>query len=168
MNYSTDTTLTTAASNSTSNLKKKAKFRNKLKIQNKLKHRSPKFAPLQYDILFMPTVQDELYDLDIKFNIVMEMRINMNIKIYCYNSTNIIQLSTPEFSNIELSFEKIADEDSLSVKKWSYDSSSDILEIEASKNFTSNSLYKLNIFILYKNYGSNSLTTNQKQKQAQQ
>ena len=149
-------------------MKKKVKFRNKLKLQNKLKHRTAKFAPLQYDILFMPTVQDEVYELDIKFNMGIEMRVSLNIRIYCYNSTSIIQLATREFSNIELSFEKIGDEESLSVKKWTYDSSSDILEIEASKNFTANCLYKLNVLILYKNYGSNSITMNEKQKQTQQ
>ena len=166
----TDSSIASASNSlSLSKLKKKAKFRNKLKTQNKLKHRQAKFAPLQYDVLFMPTAVDELYDSEVKFNLGMEMRINLNVKIYCYNSTNILQLTTREFSNIEINFEKIAEEESVSVKKWSYDSSSDILEIESTKNFTPNSLYKLNVLILYKNYGLNSvITSNEKQSQAQQ
>jgi len=86
----------------------------------------------------------------------------LKIRIYCFNTTNVIQLSTREFSNIELNFE----DSLLSVKKWSYDSASNILEIETIKNFTHNHLYTLNVLITFKNYGFNSvLASNIKQQQ---
>jgi len=141
--------------------KKKEKFKNKLKIQNKLKYRQAKFMPLQYDVIFVPTLLD-FADFDSKFSNGIEMKINLNIRIYCFNTTNVIQLSTREFSNIELNFE----DSLLSVKKWSYDSASNILEIETIKNFTHNHLYTLNVLITFKNYGFNSvLASNIKQQQ---
>lgn len=45
-------------------------------------------------------------------------------------------------------------EDKLEVKKWNYDSSTNILEIETSKSCVVSHQYVLDIFINFKSYGN--------------
>lgn len=154
----TPTTAATTTTTSSSVLakRKQAHVQNTLKTQSKLKNRLARFVPLQYDVVFMPSLSELDFDPS-KNSYGMEMRINMSVKIYCYNNTNILHLSTREFSTIELGFEAISDSAGLSVKKWSHNSATNILEIETTQDFKPTNLYKLNLFVFYKNYGVSSV-----------
>lgn len=83
------------------------KLRNYLKYKNKIS----KFIPLKYDVLLMPTLSsnDFLMNDESKtsLNNVLDMKIDLNVRLYCNFSTNLILFNTREFSNIDLRFFKI-------------------------------------------------------------
>ncbi len=137
----------------------KNKIRSKIRIQNKFKNKIIKFMALQYDILLMPNpINKNVLSLHsntpssipVNNDINFDMKINLIVRLYCNSSTNFINFKTREFSNIDISFDKI---NNMQVKKWNYDTSSSLLQIETTKNCSLSKQYKLNIFLIYKNYG---------------
>jgi hypothetical protein len=136
----------------------KNKIRSKIRFQNKFKNKTTKFIALQYDILLMPnsisknvlTLHSNIPSSPVYSNLNFDMKINLIVRLYCNSSTNFIHFKTREFSNIDLSFDKI---NNLQIKKWNYDTSSNILQIETTKNCSLSNQYNLNIFLIYKNYG---------------
>jgi hypothetical protein len=137
----------------------KNKIRSKIRIQNKFKNKTITFLALQYDILLMPNSNSKnILKVDNNTpnsplssnNLNFDIKINLVVKLYCNSSTNLIYFKTREFSNIDLSFDKI---NHMQIKKWNYDTISNVLQIETTKNCSLANLYKLNIFLIYKNYG---------------
>lgn len=100
----TNALITLENSVSNAKMKKKTLFKKKLiKTQINLKKKSAKIVPLQYDVTLMPTFPETN---ETKTNIGIEMRISLSIKLYCYNSTNIILLlNTREIFEHELRYE---------------------------------------------------------------
>jgi hypothetical protein len=168
-NIVTSSTFNSTTNKKTSIINIKNKIRNKARIQNKFKNKISKFIALQYDILLMPnSINKNILTLftstsatPTKMTETIDMKINLNVKLYCNFSTNLIFFKTREFSNIDISFEKTSDID---LKKWNFDTSTKILEIETSRNCSLFNLYHLNIFINYKNFGkTDDLSMNTKQ-----
>ncbi len=120
-----------------------------LKLMNNFKNRISKFIPLKYDIELRPTKTAAPQREE-------DIRIIESIKLFCNSSTNIILLNTKEFQTIELSLKKL--NKSLlkenEIKKWNYELSSNILEIETKNMCTVGESYLLNINIQYKTYGT--------------
>ena len=90
--------------NGIQNLRTFQKIKDKLKMS---KRRSILIRPVQYDVIFYPKYVDknkkiDLLDENVRVN--LEMKISMNIRFVCSNVTNILQLSTREFSSIEIRY----------------------------------------------------------------
>lgn len=105
--------------------------------------------PLEYQVTLYPKYPGMKKKFDATHN--LEMKISMKIRFECMNKTNLIQLATREFSTIDISF---SGHNKMTVKKWSYDSITNLLTIETAKLFSIRQTYDLSIFIHYKNYGN--------------
>ena len=94
------------------------KMKKILKSQSSLKNKMSKVIALQYDILLLPNTntaaeneKSALFaDLTVSNlasatkSLGMEMKINLDVKLHCNISTDLVYFSTREFSNIELRF----------------------------------------------------------------
>lgn len=103
LHFST-TSQTTTNSEKRYSMLLKNKIKTKLKNQQKLKSKITKLIALQYDVLLLPSPDQNLItDLSSGFNnFGMDMKINLDVKLYCNYSTSLMYFSTREFSNIEL------------------------------------------------------------------
>ena len=128
-------------------------------MRNKISH----FIAFQYDILMVPAfasgsnqgVGTESSSRELLNSFGFDVKFNLDIKLYCNYSTDTIRLVTREFTNIVLGMEKI-DVTDMSIKTWSYDSTTNILEIKTSAKCLPTLKYKLKVTIFYKNYASYS------------
>ena len=90
--------------------KKKLKIKDKLKNQVKLKGKFFKIIPLQYDVEFEPIIlnaeikqsKSEIPTLEASPNTGLDMKLYLNVKLYCNYSTNKIRMISREFINIDL------------------------------------------------------------------
>lgn len=124
--------------------------------RRKNKRHGQSIQPVQYDIVLYPKFSEKRMKKDsARATTGMEMKIHMVVSFICPsqdNATNsLIQLSSRQFSTIELSFGN--SNNNIKVKKWSYDSASRLLSIRPSADFKPGQTYQLEIVIEYKNYG---------------
>ena len=81
-------------------LNKNASMR--LKAHNKYKNKLTKFMPISYNVLLTPSkLNTDVTKAAATIN-GMEMKINLEVELFCNLSTNLIYIWTKEFSNIEL------------------------------------------------------------------
>jgi hypothetical protein len=67
---------------------------------NKYKNKLVKFIPLSYNIVLTPSKLNGEVSKSVSHG--MEMKIELEIRLYCNLSTNVVHIQTKEFSNIEL------------------------------------------------------------------
>lgn len=124
--------------------------------RRKNKRHGQSIQPIQYDLVLYPKFSKTTIKKDSVRATGMEMKIHMVVSFISpsqANTTSLIQLSSRQFSTIELSFGNNSNNNNIKVKKWSYDSASRLLSIRSSADFKPGQTYQLEMVIEYKNYG---------------
>lgn len=85
----------------------KKRLKSKINNQQKLRNKISTFMALQYDVLLLPnTIKENIITLKSvvpsRNYLNTEMKINMNVRLYCNASSNVIYFKTQQFSHIEL------------------------------------------------------------------
>lgn len=72
----------------------------RLRAYQKYKNMVTRFIPLSYNVHLMPSK----LNVDVTKPSIngMEMKIKMDVQLFCNQSTNLLYISTKEFSNIDL------------------------------------------------------------------
>lgn len=85
-------------------LNKNASIR--LKAYNKYKNMVARLVPLSYNVVFSPSKlsTDSAVKVSVNNHNTMEMKIDLDVQLFCNHSTNLVHVSTKEFSNIELKY----------------------------------------------------------------